>query len=422
MIKNEKLTRVIFLSMMMLITFVISSCKKEIFSKTLTNSQKVNNAKSWYTEKQKMAQSTLSSSKGSSLALTFSPDWANAKIETIDGNEVISTSVETNLKKITGLDTRYYIVILTNDGDFTAKTVSIKNVPKEVEVSITDLYQTAFTNKSISADNTLNAEIKVFTQGFNEDKHILYTHSGKQDLAVQKPQDGKSTWGSQDKTSVILEQCIYYYVTTNVYDSNRNLIWTSGRQLVDVQCTYSEQQTIDHLEDPDAPIAGTTETVDVTEEVTFGELENSTSGIRTISKSTKEDGSKEREVEVGWHFYGNSYAQTQFKSLEKISIYKPMLHPDWLVFSITHTSVFGIGFPPEGITCNVSVLSTQSSLIDYVMGGIFDAPRSYKKGNMKLSFQEVLTYTNIRGQVRTLKTAVFQNNRSWSGNEVAGMP
>ena len=67
--------------------------KSEIFSKTLTDSQKVNNAKSWYTEKQKMAQSTLSSSKGSSLALTFSPDWANAKIETMNNKKFIITII-----------------------------------------------------------------------------------------------------------------------------------------------------------------------------------------------------------------------------------------------------------------------------------------------------------------------------------------
>lgn len=405
-------------------SIIIGSCKKDNVSKNLTDAEKIQNAKTWYTEKQKYSQTTLSSSKGSAIALRFVPDWDNALIESVDGNEVITTSVETNLKKITGSDSRYYLVIVFDEGEYNVKTVSIKNLAGNIILNPKELYQTAFTGNNISPENSLIADIKVFTEGFNEDRHILYTKNGKQELAVQEAISGKSTLRNQDKTSVVIETCIYYYITTNLFDTNGNLMWTSGRQLVDVQCSYSEQTMVDHLNnDPTNTPGYVADSTDTEENIAIGEAISEQVSMTTLSETiNSESGKKAREVEVQWRFYRRPETFVQFKSLENAKIETATFTNTWFVSGISHIGLAKEGLPSDNHTSDVSILNSQSTLIDYYGGGGGGTNALFEKVKMKLTFQETYTFLNVRGQRKIMLMPVDHSEHTWAATEIAKMP
>ncbi len=159
-------------------------CKKDVeFSRDLSKSIK-ENARSWYNESTKDLNLSLGALNKQLIALQLEPNWDMVSVSNIDGMQVITTPVKTNLNKVFGNQTTFNLVISRGRMGYEGKIVAVKNLSviskeKPKDLNSEQLYNTAFTNVDLGKELNANLELRVFSLGLKNERIIYYKNDQK---------------------------------------------------------------------------------------------------------------------------------------------------------------------------------------------------------------------------------------------------
>jgi hypothetical protein len=326
--------KIFLLAVLILSTF--NSCKKDQAENKLSDAQQIQKAKEWYQAQQKKQVTKLAVAVGKESEMVFTPDWENAKVTYINGVASVSTDIKTNLQSKFGIE-RYFALVVKNDDDgFDYRILNIHSngQTKDNEVlNPLQLYQTAFTDADLSAQQPINADIRIHGNKFKLQTNISYNNSGKTLLALKKPNTG---------IKVEAEQCYDAYMVTYVYE-NGALI-DVYQEYLGFEICHPLQQYFDP-EHPSPPGNGGDMGSNVIN-ITWGESDDT-----DISASNTSTSDTTGVVSVAWYCYKVNGAGLRFKSYENVNYRKIRTGGLFHVYYVTHSlrSVQHVSMASEGM-------------------------------------------------------------------------
>lgn len=360
--KQFKLTRGIkFILLATFMLAIFNGCKKDKDA-SVDNPRSLESAKAWYEAKQQGVSSSISNSKGKTMALKFEPNWENVRVQTINETIVYDVPVNTNLQKLEGDETQYHLIIVNDGKGFNSKTISLKNLSENKRISsVDDLYLTAFSDNDLSKTKALNATVKVFDDHFKYDKTLLYTDNGKKEIVYNKERnqvnDAKARKSGKNEVSLVtITVCTSWYLVTREYDSAGNLTFYNEQYLGDT-CEQHETEQIDYIDGQ--VVSGGPAEADCNTQAMDG---SSTSDpLGSTSYATTDS----TYVEHSWKFIKNAWGLYYYQSTEKGVWKKVGSGWQWAKFYHFHHGREGITL---GTTVTVSDVKATPTMGTYAAG------------------------------------------------------
>lgn len=335
----KKLPNLTFFMLFFLSVSLFMGCKKDMTNNSLTDAEKIKQAKSNYEQQQKFQKVKITSSKGKEAKLIFVPDWANAKVDEINSTSIITMPVKTNLDKLFP-DTKFSLIVSEENNDYEFKTLSIHSLNNESEeLSSVDQYNLAYGNNKTSEDNKIAAEVKVYSPTFKVEKNLLYKENKIKNIAITNDISDSSVLKDDNNTlaTVIVTVCIDYFLIVDTYNSSGGLIDSETTYLGRFCNDTTIETTIDWI----APTDGEATPSDTTKlDIEFGDAESTGLSITAIADTVKN---------VSWQCYSASQGKIKFISYETIrsSTYRTgaigLYVRKYNVKSLTHQSILSEG-------------------------------------------------------------------------------
>lgn len=225
------------LNLLIIISLLLLGCNKDTDYFLKSTSSSINNAKEWYLNTTKDHNISFGTLNQRLIKLQLSPTWEMATNSVIEGVNVVTTPVETNLSKILGENTSFFLVISKDRSGYTGKIVSIKTpptpsskIPRKLEPG--ELYDVAFDEPGLAEPIDDNLIIKTFNLNLTSDR-AFSTLSNKLQLLKKMPLSFKLNLSNgpfknnnipkSERISYIPlpppEGCVDWYLVTSQYDS-----------------------------------------------------------------------------------------------------------------------------------------------------------------------------------------------------------
>jgi type II secretory pathway pseudopilin PulG len=276
---------------------LINGCKKDTLpngSSPLTKQQQIENAKNWYESQQKLSSATIESSKDEKAKLIFNPNWEKAAVENINGITVISTFVNTTLRNFDQGATTFNLVIKFDENGYESKTVTIKNKEQNDMYRLTpfELYDIAFTKNELANDE-LNAEIKVFSQAFKQEKEEIYDPSGRTEVNFKL-----AKLNNTPQTNVTV--CVDYWLNIDFYSPTGALIESTSTYL-GRYCQETDIQVIWWIDNGDGTYGGGNDFTN--DEVVWGSTEDESNFEAIDTTELNSQLANAADKAFGWRVY-----------------------------------------------------------------------------------------------------------------------